>query len=106
MDIRAGAGSTPKKGDTIVVHWSGYTKGYQGKRIDNTSTRDEPYIFKLGAGEAIAAFEEAVATMQPGGVRRVEVPGEKPELGYSLDRNVRFTNEYFRDKKIFRFRFG
>lgn len=27
---------------------TGYTKGYQGKRIDNTSARDEPYEFVLG----------------------------------------------------------
>ena len=31
------------------MHWSGYTSGYQGKRIDNTSTRDEPYRFTVGA---------------------------------------------------------
>jgi FKBP-type peptidyl-prolyl cis-trans isomerase len=105
LDLRPGTGATPQKGDTVVVHWSGYTKGYQGKRIDNTSVRDEPYVFKLGSGEAIGAFEEAVSTMQPGGVRRVEVPGDVAELGYSLDRSVRFTNETFRDG-IYKYRYG
>lgn len=105
LDLRPGDGASPKKGDTVVVHWSGYTKNYQAKRIDNTSTRDEPYVFELGAGEAIAAFEEAVSTMQPGGVRRIEVPGERPELGYALDRNVRFTNETLRDG-IYKYRVG
>ena len=33
------------------MHWSGYTAGYQGKRIDNTSVRDEPYKFTLGANQ-------------------------------------------------------
>lgn len=36
---------------SVEVHWSGVTKGYQGKRIDNTSLRDEPYVFRLGAHE-------------------------------------------------------
>lgn len=29
LDVRPGEGATPKPGDTVVVHWSGYTKGYQ-----------------------------------------------------------------------------
>jgi hypothetical protein len=49
LDIRPGEGATPAAGDTVVVHWSGFTKGYQGKRIDNTSVRDEPYEFVLGS---------------------------------------------------------
>lgn len=35
----------------VEVHWSGYTAGYQGKRIDNTSVRDEPYRFQVGSGQ-------------------------------------------------------
>jgi hypothetical protein len=35
----------------VVVHWAGFTKGYQGKRLDNTSLRDEPYAFVLGGHE-------------------------------------------------------
>jgi hypothetical protein len=35
----------------VVVHWAGFTKGYQGKRLDNTSRRDEPYEFVLGANQ-------------------------------------------------------
>lgn len=65
-----------------MVHWAGFTKGYQGKRIDNTSLRDEPYEFVLGGGQAIRAFEEAVSGMKVGGIRRIEVPGSSSELGY------------------------
>lgn len=83
------------------------SKGYQGKRIDNTSVRDDPYEFTLGAGDAIGAFEEAVSTMKVGGIRRIEVPGDRPELGYSLDRSERFTDELIsKDLKIFKFRRG
>ena len=39
----------------------------------------ELFNFKLGAHTAIPAIEEAVATMKPGGIRRLIVP---VELGY------------------------
>lgn len=29
LDVRPGEGATPTSGDTVVIHWSGYTKGYQ-----------------------------------------------------------------------------
>lgn len=37
------------------------------------------YRFTLGRGEVIPAFEEAVASMKEGGIRRIVVP---VELGY------------------------
>lgn len=51
--------------------------------------------------QAIPAIEEAVRGMRIGGVRRVEILGSKPELGYSLDRSERFsgqklTGDYFK----------
>lgn len=107
LDVRPGEGATPQPGDTVVIHWSGYTKGYQGKRIDNTSVRDEPYSFVLGGQQAIKAFEEAVGSMQIGGIRRVEVPGDHPDLSYPRDRSLRFTNEIIsQDGKIYKYRLG
>eukprot|EP00955_Chlamydomonas_euryale_P110379 365996-Chlamydomonas_euryale.AAC.10 len=50
----------------------------QAKRIDNTSVRDEPYTFTIGAHDAIGAFEEAVIGMKVGGIRRVEVRQRQP----------------------------
>lgn len=44
--------------------------------------------------QAIAAFEEAVAGMRVGGVRRVEVLGELPALSYPRDRSQRFVSGY------------
>eukprot|EP00892_Ulva_mutabilis_P001001 jgi/Ulvmu1/10901/UM007_0078.1 len=107
LDIREGTGGTPSDGDTVEVHWSGYTAGYQGKRIDNTSVRDEPYRFQVGSGQAITAFDEAVRGMRAGGVRRIEVPGEVPELGYARDRRARFTDDLVSaDLKVYRYRRG
>ena len=94
-------------GDTVVIHWDGYTSGYQGKRIDNTSTRDEPYEFVLGGDSTIAAFDEAVSRMRPGSIVRVEVPGEIPALSYPIDRKLRFTDELLdKDLKVYRYRKG
>eukprot|EP00198_Chlamydomonas_reinhardtii_P011843 XP_001701180.1 peptidyl-prolyl cis-trans isomerase, FKBP-type [Chlamydomonas reinhardtii] len=107
LTIREGEGATPQPGDTVEVHWAGFTKGYQGKRIDNTSVRDEPYEFKLGSGQAIKAFEIAVSNMKAGGIVRVEVPGELPDLAYPLDRSQRFTGELIsQDLKIYKYRYG
>lgn len=103
LDLKIGEGTQPSKGTICVVHWSGYTEGYQGKRIDNTSVRDEPLEFTLGKGQVIPAFEEAVSTMRVGGYRRIQVPGSRPELGYPLDRAERFIND---DGKLFKYRIG
>eukprot|EP00798_Chlamydomonas_sp_ICE-L_P026956 gene26956-35003_t len=82
--ISAGKGAPPRVGDTVSVHWSGFTKGYQAKRIDNTSIRDEPYEFKIGANEAIPAFEEAVLGGQHEGII---VPGRPTKLGLCIKTN-------------------
>eukprot|EP00889_Picochlorum_renovo_P007048 jgi/Picre1/34078/NNA_001553.t1 len=67
-DIKEGSGKLPKEGSTCVIHWAGYTEGYQGKRFGNSSLKDEPYEFRLGRKEAIPAIEEAVSGMKVGGL--------------------------------------
>ena len=79
LDLKEGSGQEPKPGSRCVVHWAGYTEGYQGKRFGNSSLKDEPFEFVLGKHTAIPAFEEAVAGMKVGGIRRIIIP---PELAY------------------------
>ncbi|KAL8254242.1 hypothetical protein R6Q59_032463 [Mikania micrantha] len=87
-DLRAGNGIMPKKGDLLVVDWDGYTIGYYGRIFEaRNKTKggsfegDDKsfYRFRLGSHEVIPAFEEAVAGMSLGGIRRIIVP---PDLGY------------------------
>ncbi|KAL4570062.1 hypothetical protein LXL04_025712 [Taraxacum kok-saghyz] len=87
-DLRPGSGATPKIGDTVVVDWDGYTIGYYGRIFEaRNKTKggsfegDDKsfYRFQLGSHEVIPAFEEAVAGMSLGGIRRIIVP---PDLGY------------------------
>lgn len=87
-DLRIGEGPSPKVGDTVVVDWDGYTIGYYGRIFEaRNKTKggsfegdDKDFFkFRLGSQEVIQAFEEAVAGMTLGGIRRIIVP---PELGY------------------------
>ena len=93
----------------MVVDWVGYTAGYQAKKIESTRETDEPFVFTLGRGEAIPAFEEAVHGMRVGGVRRIEIPGELEEkLGYSRNKECEVlggaeTDEFRRFARV-RFR--
>lgn len=92
IDLKVGDGAEAVVGKRAVCDWVGYTAGYQAKKIESTRETDEPFVFTLGRGEAIPAFEEAVAGMRVGGVRRIEIPGELEEkLGYSRDKALRYN---------------
>ncbi|EXB62019.1 Peptidyl-prolyl cis-trans isomerase FKBP19 [Morus notabilis] len=87
-DLRLGDGPGPKRGDTVVVDWDGYTIGYYGRIFEaRNKTKggsfegdDKDFFkFRVGSQEVIPAFEEAVSSMALGGIRRIIVP---PELGY------------------------
>ncbi|KAJ1274773.1 hypothetical protein BS78_05G087100 [Paspalum vaginatum] len=78
-DLRVGDGPSPKKGETVVVDWDGYTIGYYGRIFEaRNKTKggsfeggDKDFFkFKVGSGQVIPAFEEAISGMAPGGVRR------------------------------------
>ena len=85
-------GASPQPGQTVVIEWVGYTEGYQAKKIESTRETDNPFIFVVGRGEAIPAFEEAVLEMKQGGIRRIEIPGELEEkLAYSRDPSLRYN---------------
>lgn len=90
-DLREGTGETPQAGDTLVVDWDGYTIGYYGRPFEarnkpkggSFTGDDKDFLrFKLGEHQVIPAFEEAVASMKVGGIRRIVVP---VELGYPDD---------------------
>ncbi|VAH40959.1 unnamed protein product [Triticum turgidum subsp. durum] len=87
-DLRVGEGPSPKKGETVVIDWDGYTIGYYGRIFEaRNKTKGgsfeggdkEFFKFKVGSGQVIPAFEEAMTGMRPGGVRRIILP---PDIGY------------------------
>jgi peptidylprolyl isomerase len=80
-DIKEGAGASPQKGQTCVMHYTGWLweGGKKGKKFDSSVDRGQPFQFRLGVGQVIRGWDEGVATMKPGGRRNLLIP---PDLGY------------------------
>ncbi|MDB5654516.1 MAG: Peptidylprolyl isomerase [Tardiphaga sp.] len=80
-DTIVGTGATPTKGQTCVMHYTGwlYENGVKGKKFDSSVDRNEPFEFPIGVSRVIKGWDEGVSTMQVGGKRTLIIP---PELGY------------------------
>jgi len=76
-DTTVGDGAVASKGQTVSVHYTGWLEN--GTKFDSSKDRNEPFEFKLGAGQVIRGWDEGVAGMKIGGVRRLTIP---PQLGY------------------------
>ena len=81
IDTKVGTGASPRSGQTVTVHYTGwlYENGAKGKKFDSSVDRNEPFEFPVGAGRVIRGWDEGVATMHVGGKRTLIIP---PALGY------------------------
>lgn len=81
IDTKIGTGATPKTGQTVVVHYTGwlYDNGKKGEKFDSSVDRGQPFEFKIGTHQVIAGWDEGVATMKVGGKRTLIIP---PNLAY------------------------
>jgi len=81
QDHVVGTGDSPKTGQTVTVHYTGWLdeNGVKGEKFDSSRDRGKPFSFKLGVQQVISGWDQGVATMQPGGQRTLIIP---PEHGY------------------------
>jgi FKBP-type peptidyl-prolyl cis-trans isomerase len=83
-DGKVGGGSEATAGKQVTVHYTGWLydtgKGdHKGRKFDSSRDRNEPFTFRLGAGQVIRGWDEGVAGMKVGGSRTLTIP---PEMGY------------------------
>ena len=77
IDNVLGTGDLPKAGDKVKVHYTGTLE--DGTKFDSSHDRNKPFEFSLGLGQVIKGWDEGIATMKPGGKRKLIIPSE---LGY------------------------
>jgi FKBP-type peptidyl-prolyl cis-trans isomerase len=76
-DLRPGTGAEAKPGQTVSVHYVGTLTS--GSKFDSSRDRGKPFDFPLGAGRVIKGWDQGVAGMKVGGLRKLTIP---PHLGY------------------------
>jgi peptidylprolyl isomerase len=78
IDTKEGTGDRAQAGDTVEVHYTGWTTK-DGQKFDSSLDRGQAFSFKLGQGRVIKGWDEGVAGMRVGGKRTLIIPAE---LGY------------------------
>jgi len=81
-NIKPGAGAEAVAGKTVSVHYVGTLT--DGSKFDSSRDRGEPFSFNLGAGQVIKGWDQGVAGMKIGEVRKLTIPHELAygERGY------------------------
>ncbi len=76
-DTVEGSGAEATAGQTVSVHYTGWLEN--GSKFDSSKDRNDPFNFRLGAGQVIRGWDEGVQGMKVGGTRKLTIP---PQLGY------------------------
>jgi FKBP-type peptidyl-prolyl cis-trans isomerase FkpA len=81
IDTKPGTGPSPRAGQTVTVHYTGwlYANGAKGSKFDSSVDRGQAFSFPIGQGQVIRGWDEGVASMKVGGKRTLIIP---PQLGY------------------------
>ncbi|WP_394837114.1 FKBP-type peptidyl-prolyl cis-trans isomerase [Pendulispora rubella] len=76
-DVKVGEGAEATSGQNVTVHYVGTLT--DGKKFDSSRDRGRGFSFELGAGNVIKGWDQGVAGMKVGGVRKLTIP---PDLAY------------------------
>jgi FKBP-type peptidyl-prolyl cis-trans isomerase len=76
--LQPGTGAVAEPGKIVSVHYTG-TLASNGQKFDSSHDRHRPFDFPLGAGKVIKGWDQGVAGMKVGEIRKLTIP---PELGY------------------------
>ena len=73
-DFEVGSGEVAEAGDRIEVHYVGTLT--DGTKFDSSRDRGQTFEFTLGAGEVIEGWDDGVAGMKVGGLRKLTIPSD------------------------------
>ena len=82
QDLVIGTGAEAISGRGVKVHYTGWLQnpdGSAGQKFDSSKDRGDPFVFPLGGGRVIRGWDEGVAGMRVGGMRKLTIPAA---LGY------------------------
>ncbi|MCA9836178.1 MAG: peptidylprolyl isomerase [Trueperaceae bacterium] len=79
-----------KTGDTVKVHYRGTLD--DGSQFDSSAGR-EPLEFRLGTGQVIKGFDDAVTGMNPGDKKTVHIPADDAYGQHRADMMVQIQRE-------------
>lgn len=71
-DLTEGSGEVAAAGQVVEVHYTGTLEN--GTKFDSSKDRNTAFSFNLGKGQVIKGWDEGVAGMKVGGVRRLTIP--------------------------------
>lgn len=63
--VKVGEGINPKEGEEVYAHYTGKLTS-NGKEFDSSRSRGKPFVFRIGIGQVISAWDKGIQTMQPG----------------------------------------
>lgn len=73
-DMKAGEGPEAKAGDSVTVHYVGTLTN--GSKFDSSRDRGKGFSFTLGKGMVIKGWDQGVAGMKVGQLRKLTIPAD------------------------------